>query len=62
MKDEEEFPIRAYCLKQLAAFYKCSRNTFREWLRDFAAEIGPRRGYLYTPKQVRVIVQRLGKQ
>jgi hypothetical protein len=59
-KEDEPFPIRAYCIKQLAAFYNCHRKTLKEWLRAFEAEIGPRRGYLYNPRQVRMIVQCIG--
>ncbi len=56
----ETFPIRAYSPKQLAQAYRCSMSTLRKWLKAFEDEIGPRIGHIYTPKQVLVIVQRLG--
>jgi hypothetical protein len=57
---EHEFPMRPYSLKELAAIYQCSRKTIYSWVRDLDAEIGPRIGHFYNPRQVRLIVASLG--
>jgi hypothetical protein len=58
--EDEDFPIRPYSQKELAAIYQCSRKSFYTWLRDLGEAVGPRVGRLYNPKQVRVIVASLG--
>lgn len=46
-------------LAQLAARWGVSQRTVRRWLRPFEAEIGPRRGNIYTPQQVKIILSHL---
>jgi type I restriction-modification system DNA methylase subunit len=61
MKDQEVFHFRAYTVKELAIIYHCSSRTFERWMQRLAMEVGPRYGHFYTPKQVRVIVNNLGR-
>lgn len=58
--EKDEFPIRAYSIKELAGFYRVSTKTFRKWLSKMGTDIGPRIGHLYNPKQVKAIVDYLG--
>ena len=59
--EKDEFPIRAYSIKELAGFYRVSTKVFRKWIAMIETNIGPRIGHLYNPAQVKVIVQHLGK-
>lgn len=59
--DKTQFHIRTYTHKELASLYCCSVSTLRKWLKDFEGEIGPRKGHMYNPRQVRVIVAKLGE-
>ena len=52
--------IKPYSLKELAALYNVSKNTFKKWLEPFKKEIGERKGYYYTIHQVEVIFKYLG--
>jgi hypothetical protein len=60
MKDSG-FAIQCYTQKELASLYRCSTKTFRNWLLRQKVNLGPRIGRCYSPKQVRVIVERLGE-
>ena len=57
---ESPFTIKPYTQKELCIYYRCCDRTFKKWLLLFENEIGPKVGNLYTPKQVKVIVERLG--
>ena len=57
----DEFTIQPYTHKELAARYHRSPKTFRRWLQQVQHDLGPRIGYSYTPKQVRIIVKHLGE-
>ncbi len=46
-------------LAQLAARWGVSTRTVQRWLRPFASEIGPRQGNIYTPQQVKTILEHL---
>ena len=52
--------LKPFSLTQLAKFYGCSLKTMRTWLKPIEKEIGPRTGYFFTPKQVRIIFEELG--
>jgi hypothetical protein len=53
--------IKAMNKKQLADLYGVSVNTFSKWLKPFKDRIGKLMGYIYTPKQVRIIFECLGE-
>lgn len=58
---KEEFKVRAYNTKQLAGFYGCTPKTFLKWLRLSGADLGPRLGNMFSPRQVQIIIDFLGK-
>ena len=53
-------PIRPYSLKELAAMYHVSKNTFKKWLKPISDQIGERKGYYYSVHQVQSIFDYLG--
>jgi hypothetical protein len=57
----DEFAIRSYTHKELADRYQCSGRILKKWLQQHEAELGPRIGHAYNPRQVRIIVERLGE-
>ncbi len=59
--NEKSFQVRAYSQKELADHYRCSQKTMRRWLSPYRSDIGPREGRYYNPRQVGIIVARLGE-
>lgn len=55
----KKYKQRAKTLKDLAIEYGVSEDVFRNWIRPFKDEIGKRVGFFYTPKQIRIIYERL---
>jgi hypothetical protein len=45
---------------QLARSYGIHPETLKRWLAPFSKDIGPINGNLLTPKQVKIIYERLG--
>jgi len=63
MKQKSEVPkirLRAYSTKEVAGLYEISKPTLQTWLIPFEKEIGQRIGHFYSPKQMRVIFDKLG--
>jgi len=56
----QKIPVKTYSVKEVAGLYSISTKTLRKWLIPFEKEIGERQGYLYNPKQVRIIFDNLG--
>ena len=52
--------LKAYSLKELAVLYECSGKTLKTWLAPLKDEIGPKVGRFYTPKQTKIIFEKLG--
>jgi hypothetical protein len=52
--------LKAYSMKEVAGLYEISERTLKRWLFPFKNEIGQRIGYFYTPKQVKIIFEKLG--
>jgi len=50
----------AMSLKQLAEKYKVSRFTMRRWINRISPEFKSRGRGLYTPKEIKQIVEHLG--
>ena len=46
-------------VKEFAVRWEVSPSTVRRWLKRFEAEIGPRVGNIYNPKQVEIILSKL---
>lgn len=53
--------VRPQNLKQLAATYEVTPRTLKGWLEPFLKEIGEMTGRTFTPKQVRIIYDKLGE-
>ena len=46
-------------LRQLAARWQVNERTVRRWIAPFADELGPVKGKLFTPRQVKIILDHL---
>lgn len=57
---QEKTRLKAYSNKELAIIYKVSSRTMQRWISPFKGEIGLRNGHYYTPKQTKVIFEKLG--
>ncbi len=53
--------IKAMSLKQLAACYSVNQKTFKSWLTIHNFKIGTRKGYYFSPSQVKTIFEILGE-
>ncbi len=60
-KEKGEFPIQTYSIKELAAHYRFSTKTLMRNIKRLKVDLGPRLGNMFSPKQVRIIVDNLGK-
>lgn len=58
---ETQEKITAQSKNQLADAYNVSLKTFTSWINPFKDNIGDYRGKAFTPKQVRVIYDLLGR-
>ena len=59
--EKEEFTVQPYNGKELANHYGVDPKTFRRWLKLLKADLGTRIGNYYSPNQVKIIVEKLGK-
>lgn len=46
-------------LRQLAARWNVSERTVRRWIKPFEDELGPVSGKIFTPRQVKIILDHL---
>ena len=46
-------------LRQLAARWQVNERTVRRWIEPFLSELGPVNGHLFTPRQVKIIMEHL---
>lgn len=46
-------------LCQLAARWQVSERTARKWIKPLMAELGPVHGSIFTPRQVKIILEHL---
>ena len=58
--NERKFTIKTYSLKEVAELYEIDTRTLVKWIDPFEKEIGKRIGYFYTPKQIKIITDKLG--
>ena len=56
----QEEKITSSTLAELASKYSVCPKTLKKWLLPFKDYIGQPSGYIYTPDQVRKIIQKLG--
>ncbi len=59
--EKDVIRIQAYTTKELAAIFKTTPKTFRKWIFVIKDQIGVRIGNYFSPKQVKIIVEHLGK-
>jgi hypothetical protein len=57
---EPKIRLKAYSPKEVAELYDISNRVLKKWLVPFENEIGPRIGHYYSPKQMKVIFEKLG--
>ncbi|HSH66544.1 MAG TPA: hypothetical protein VLB84_12330 [Bacteroidia bacterium] len=64
MKHEEilapKIRLKAYSPREVAELYDISNRILKKWLVPFEDEIGARIGHYYSPKQMKVIFEKLG--
>lgn len=61
--DNREKDLGFPCMSdaELATYYGIHPRTFRKWLKPIQEKIGQRQGRFWTPKQVSLIIDFLGK-
>jgi hypothetical protein len=59
-KERKEVRLKPYSITELSDFFECSLKTLKTWLDNYEEEIGPRIGHYYTPKQVKIIIEKVG--
>ena len=52
--------LKTCSLKEVAEIYQVGDRTMRRWLTPFKKDIGPRLGHYYSPKQMKIIFEKLG--
>ncbi len=64
MKQEEsltlKIQLKAYSKKEVAELYEISAKSLQTWLTPFEKELGPRVGRFYSPRQMKIIFEKLG--
>lgn len=59
---EENKPmVKAMTLTELARKYEVSNKTMFSWLKRKGIIKGKRDGYLFTPKEIKIIYEKLGE-
>ncbi len=58
---KEDFKIQTYTNKEMAQHYRVSTKTFGRYLKTLKVDLGTRIGNSFSPKQVKMIVDHLGK-
>ena len=46
-------------IRQFAARWQVSEKTAKKWILPFLKELGPVNGSLFTPRQVKIILERM---
>lgn len=52
---------KPYKTSQLAKLFNCSRKTFEKMITPYLELIGPKNGYIYSMRQVRIIFKALDR-
>ena len=55
-----QIQLKAYSIKEMAQFYGICERTMKSWLTPYQQEIGLKLGRFYTPRQVKIIFDKLG--
>ena len=59
LKRGNEPALHPMTLRQLAARWQVNEKTVKKWIAPFADELGPVNGNLFTPRQVKIILDHL---
>lgn len=59
MNDKTAIPPHPMTLRQLAARWKVNERTVRKWIEPFLPELGHVNGKIFTPRQVKIILEHL---
>lgn len=59
LKRGSEPALHPMTLRQLAARWQVNEKTVKKWIAPFADELGPVQGNLFTPRQVKIILDHL---
>ena len=54
-----EAPLHPMTITQLAARWQVNEKTVKKWIRPFLKELGEVHGNLFTPRQVKIILDHL---
>ena len=60
MKITSEVEVKPYSIRELAAMYGISVNTFKKWIRPHKDDIGPKIGHFFNARQVQFIFDKFG--
>ena len=52
-------PVYPMTLRQLAARWQVNERTVRRWIEPFIGELGHINGKIFTPRQVKIILEHL---
>jgi hypothetical protein len=59
-KEKDKFTSSPRNSKELANYFGIDPKTFKKWLKIANLDLGPRLGYYFSPRQVRLIVDHMG--
>jgi transposase-like protein len=54
-----KIPVKPYTVTGLARAYGIHRKTMTTWIKKIDRHVGERTGYYYTPRQVRIIIDKV---
>jgi uncharacterized protein YjcR len=60
MKTTNGIEVKPYSIRELAAMYGISVNTFKKWVKPHNDEIGPKVGHFYNARQIELIFEKFG--
>ena len=59
MENQDHILVRPYTIKELAKIYQVSIPTMRKWINELKNEIGEKKGWFYSIRQVKIIFDNL---
>lgn len=59
MNDKPEIQTCPMTLRQLAARWRVNERTAKKWIEPFLSELGRVNGKIFTPRQVKIILEHL---
>jgi hypothetical protein len=58
--ETSQIQLKACSKNDLVELYKVNWKILKAWIKPHEEEIGPRIGHFYTPKQMKIILEKLG--